>query len=67
MKTITLRNEFHNTEVVVEVQNGGISDKALDYAGKVLCGMSDCACGSVPMSGYCVVDTHGDEYNVLAD
>lgn len=44
---ITLRNDFHNTEAKVKVNNGIISGSSLKRAEKKLCGMSDCACGNI--------------------
>ena len=62
-----IRNEFHNTEVEIEVKHGCVSESALDAASKVLCGMSDCTCGAVPMNGYCVRGADGRFYDVISD
>lgn len=46
---ITLKNDFHNTEVKLQARiNGGVpwlSKKKLDKAHKKLCGIKNCTCG----------------------
>lgn len=42
---LTLKNNFHNTEAVVIVQDGIIGERAYARALKKLCGISECCCG----------------------
>ena len=41
---ITLSNDFHNTEISLNVKNGQLSAGQVKRAQKVLCGLSDCRC-----------------------
>lgn len=48
MEKVTLKNEFHNTEVNIHVPDNGIlSVGQTRRARRSLCGMDDCCCGSV--------------------
>lgn len=45
---VTLRNDFHGTAVKVRVPESGIlSPRQYRRACRVLCGISDCQCGSI--------------------
>ncbi len=44
---LTLRNDFHNTEATVKVNNGRIKADAMKRAEKKLCGMKECSCGGM--------------------
>lgn len=45
MEKITLRNDFHNTEVTLNVKNDTITAGQVKRSRKVLCGISGCTCG----------------------
>ena len=45
MEKITLTNDFHNTEVTLNVKNGIITVGQVKRARRVLCGISGCTCG----------------------
>jgi hypothetical protein len=50
MKTITLRNEFHNTSARVRANETGetlLSASTVRRVRRALCGMTDCTCGGV--------------------
>lgn len=48
MRKITLTNNFHNTEVILNVKDGkNISANQVKKANKILCGYNGCLC-----SGY---------------
>jgi len=42
---ITLTNDFHNTETVIRVAHGLVSNRAGRNAWKNLCGVDGCICG----------------------
>lgn len=44
MMKIVLKNDFHNTSVVLIVRNGRISASQQRKAQKALCGIADCTC-----------------------
>jgi hypothetical protein len=43
---ITLKNDFHNTEVRVNPKNNELSASQVKHARKVLCGIEGCTCGN---------------------
>ena len=47
MKKVTLKNDFHNTEVNVIPKNGWLSRAQVLRVEQTLCGVSDCCCGVV--------------------
>ena len=62
---ITLRNEFHGTEVTIRLNaRGKVHARTLDRAAKKLCGMKDCACVPVQLNGDRVVDVTGKQYDI---
>ena len=44
---ITLKNDYHNTETVIRVTNGRVSNRAGRNAWKNLCGVDGCICGGI--------------------
>lgn len=45
---ITLKNDFHDTEIKIRIKDGGIlSQNQMARIRKTLCGMNDCACGTI--------------------
>lgn len=44
---ITITNTFHNSKVTLNMQNSKLSTSQVKRAGKELCGISDCICGSM--------------------
>jgi len=46
-RTITLRNNFHNTEAKAIALDGVISDRAMKRVERKLCGVPNCPCGAV--------------------
>ena len=47
-KSITLKNDFHNSSVVVRIPEGGIlSKRTTDGIYKALCGIDGCTCGGI--------------------
>ena len=42
---ITLRNDYHNTEVNMRPRNGRLTKGQIDIAKRQLCGVKGCACG----------------------
>ena len=44
---LILRNDFHNTEVVVIAKEGILSESSLNRARKKLCGIKECLCGDI--------------------
>jgi len=58
---ITLKNDFHNTEVRVNPKDFELSAGQVKRAGKVLCGINGCGCGnSAGMRGH---DNPAIEFN----
>lgn len=52
MKSLTLRNEYHNTEVTIRPrEDGTISAATFRRAARTLCPPTDCRCTSSPASG----------------
>ena len=50
MKTITLKNDFHNTEVNIRVSGKSpwtLSVSQTKRVDRTLCGMADCSCGGI--------------------
>ena len=46
MRTVTLRNNFHETRVTLHVADDGeLTKRQARRARRALCGMSDCSCG----------------------
>jgi hypothetical protein len=43
---ITLKNDFHNTEVRLNPKNEELSTGQVKRAQRVLCGIDDCVCGN---------------------
>ena len=41
---LTLKNDFHNTEITINAKNEKLSPEQVKKAQKHLCGMSDCCC-----------------------
>ena len=51
MTTVTLRNNFHNTECRVRPDaNGVLSPSQVKRVRRALCGIKDCTCGHGPCS-----------------
>ncbi len=46
MEKITLKNDFHNTEVNVVPQSGELSPRQVKRAWNTLCGIDGCTCGN---------------------
>ena len=46
MKRITLTNDFHNSEVTLNVKDSTISAGQVKKARRELCGISGCTCGN---------------------
>lgn len=44
---ITLRNDFHNTEIKVIPRDGKLSIQQVKRIRKALCGIQSCACGDI--------------------
>lgn len=42
-----LKNDFHNTEVNLNVKNWNLSANQIKRARKILCGIDGCTCGNV--------------------
>lgn len=43
--TITLRNDFHNTEVNTRIRDTRLTRRQLDRIRRSLCGIKGCTCG----------------------
>ena len=42
---ITLKNDFHNTEITLIAKNGMLSTGQVKKSKKTLCGIAGCTCG----------------------
>ena len=47
MRKVTLVNTFHGTRVTLYLRHGVMTPRQYARAKQVLCGMSECTCGSI--------------------
>jgi len=64
--TLTLRNDFHNSEAIIRVRPDGRGRLIATYrqwtdALRKLCGMSDCQCGNIRGP---ITDSEGRKYEI---
>lgn len=67
MANTLVRNDLHNAQAYMSVNifDSTVTSSEVDRVAAELCGMSDCACHSVPLNGDRVVNAHGEEYVII--
>lgn len=64
MAKITLTNDFHNSEVTLQLRSAFPSTSQVRRSWRVLCGIKGCTCGDIMgMRGPQTVKISGQEYN----